>query len=93
MAERKILSMSFVLGIPEQLKNLSVVNNYYKKLTISKNYFNNVLTLRKFYKLKEFEAVKKDEFKSSSVSLTSLLYTDLLFLHQLIGTIQNPFQL
>ncbi|OXU24841.1 hypothetical protein TSAR_015110 [Trichomalopsis sarcophagae] len=66
MAERKILSMSFVLGIPEPLKNLSVVNSYYKKLTISKNYFTNVLTLRKFYKLKEFEAVKKNEFKSSS---------------------------
>ncbi|XP_008204781.1 neprilysin [Nasonia vitripennis] len=65
MAERKILSMSFVLGIPEPLKNLSVVNSYYKKLTISKNYFTNVLTLRKFYKLKEFEAVKKNEFKSS----------------------------
>ncbi|XP_058809094.1 neprilysin-like isoform X2 [Phymastichus coffea] len=57
IAERKVLSMNFVLGVPEPFKNLSVVNGYYKKLTISKNYFDSVLTLRKFFKIKELDVI------------------------------------
>ena len=32
MAEQKVLSMNFVLGIPEPLKNLSLLNSYYKQV-------------------------------------------------------------
>ncbi|XP_011497501.1 PREDICTED: neprilysin-like [Ceratosolen solmsi marchali] len=65
MAERKILNINVILGIPESLKNISIIDNYYKKLKISQNYFSNILNLRKFYKLKEFETMKKNKYKLS----------------------------
>lgn len=32
VAEKKILNMDFVLGIPDGIKNLSVLNSYYHKV-------------------------------------------------------------
>lgn len=32
MAEHKVMNMNFVLGIPEPLKNISLLNTYYQKV-------------------------------------------------------------
>ncbi|KAJ8665264.1 hypothetical protein QAD02_006926, partial [Eretmocerus hayati] len=59
LAEEKILNMSVSFGVMDPIRNLSLLNNYYKKLVLSDEYFTNVLILRKFHKMKEFEAFKK----------------------------------
>ncbi|XP_023247180.1 endothelin-converting enzyme homolog [Copidosoma floridanum] len=65
-AENKVSAMNFVLGIPESLKNFSVISDYYKELSISEDYFENLLILRHFYKMKEFEVIKTPHYVPTS---------------------------
>ncbi|KPM06635.1 Neprilysin 2-like protein [Sarcoptes scabiei] len=78
----KLASMNFRIGYPDELLDDDLISKYYENLTLTENYFENVIALHKFFVESSFKSLKEINYRNDWRKYTDVIDVNAYYYHQ-----------